>query len=105
MAQIHIDRSKLIKAAGQVEQVADQIEINMNNAANAADALPQGWEGKDYVVFRDRLKAIYGNDSVSKAMVRSMRAYADYLRFAEAQYKEAQIRAINKADGLKRRWF
>ena len=51
------------------------------------------------------IEAIYGNDSVSKAMVRSMRAYADYLRFAEAQYKEAQIRAINKADGLKRRWF
>ncbi len=105
MASIYVDHSCFEGAAKAVEEYVRKLDQGMNRANQAAEELSSGWKGSDYDAFMAKWHTIDDSSSVHAAMVQSLTAYAEYLRFAAAQYKNAQINAINRAERLSRRWF
>ena len=102
MAYIAVNRDKLTETAKAVENYSVTLKRKMQEAGNDVKALSASWEGKDFRQFTQQWEKATGGDSVYTKMVKALDSYAKYLRYAEAQYKDAQIKAINRANGLPR---
>lgn len=102
MAYIKIEHSKLNAAASEVEDYVALMKDRMSNAKGEVDTLSSNWQGADFMQFKTRWNKVTGNDSTYFRMLQSLESYAQYLRYAETQYKNAQIKAINRANSLPR---
>lgn len=97
---IKVDHSKFNSAATEIDIYISKHKKNMNYADQEVTNLSSAWQGKDSKEFQSQWDQLTDNDSTSKQMIKSLENYAKFLRYASSQYKEAQSKAVNKANNL-----
>lgn len=102
MAYIKVDHSKFETAASAVDDYVKIMKTKMKSAQGEVTALSSSWQGADYTQFRTEFDKVDNNDSTHIKMVKSLESYAKYLRYAANKYKDAQSRAVNRANLLPR---
>lgn len=100
MAYIKVDHQKMIAAAEQIESYVAQFDRDMKQADSAVVALSASWKGQDYQQLRAEWEEMKAPDSTSAKMRSALNGYAGALREAAKKYKEAQTKAINRANSL-----
>ena len=100
MAYIKVDHAKLSEAAGQIDHYISQHKSSMARMSNIVSSLSTAWNGEDYNQVQKEWMEIHSTDSTSARMIKSIQGYSDSLRAAATKYKEAQARAINRANQL-----
>lgn len=102
MPFIRVDHSRFESAAKQLESYIDYAKSRMKDANTSVNNLIQtGWQGDDSISFRNRWNLVDSKESVYYKMMKSLKSYADYLRYASNAYKQAQINAVNRANRLR----
>ena len=102
MAYIKVDHSKFEDAASAVDSYVTLMKNKLRSAQGQVTTLSLSWQGSDFAQFQTEFDKIDNDDSTHTQMVKAMESYANYLRFAANKYKDAQIRAINRANNLPR---
>ena len=74
----------------------------MKSAQGEVDALAASWQGSDNSQFEAQFNKLDNSDSTHRKMLKALESYSNFLRYAEAQYKEAQSKAVNRANLLPR---
>ena len=100
MAYIKVDHSKFESAASAIDTYIRLMKSKMNNAGGEVNNLAANWQGKDFAQFKTQWDKVTNNDSTYYQMIKTLESYAKYLRFAAQKYKEAQSKAVNRANGL-----
>lgn len=100
MAYIKVNHSKLESVASSVDNYVKLMKDKMKIAKSEVTSLSSGWQGKDYTWFKSQWDKVTNNDSTYFQMIKSLESYAKYLRYATNKYKEAQSKAVNRANGL-----
>ena len=100
MAYIKVDHAKISEAAGQVDNYISKHNFSMKKMGGAVSSLSTTWKGEDYAQVQKKWTEIDSADSTSAKMIKYIQGYADSLREAATKYKEAQARAINRANHL-----
>lgn len=98
--KIKVDHSQFEPAAVAVDEYVSSMKRKMNTANAHILSLRSDWSGEDYHAFLEAWGRATNEDSVYKKMVKSLESYADYLRYAGSQYKQAQTDAVNRANKL-----
>ena len=100
---IKVNHSEFETAASAIDSfVNDTMKKQMNNAEKEVDGLAASWQGRDYMQFKSQWSKVTGSDSSYTKMLKALESYSKFLRYAAKQYKEAQARAVNRANGLPR---
>lgn len=102
MAYIKVDHSKFEGAASAVDGYVTLMKNKMRSAQGEVTALSSSWQGGDFDQFKTEFEKLDHEDSTHRKMLKAMESYAKYLRFAGNKYKDAQARAVNRANGLPR---
>ncbi len=102
MAYIKVDHSKFEGAASAVDSYVNLMKNKMRSAQGEVNILSSSWQGTDYNQFKIMFDRVDNNDSTHMQMVKSLESYSKYLRFAANKYKDAQTRAVNRANSLPR---
>ena len=100
MAYIKVDHSKFEAAASAVDKYVTLMKNKMTSAQNEGATLSSSWQGLDYTQFKREFDKVDNNDSTHAQMVKSLESYSKYLRYAADKYKNAQSRAVNRANSL-----
>ncbi|MCP8969379.1 WXG100 family type VII secretion target [Ectobacillus ponti] len=100
MGHIRVNHSKFEAAAAAIETYVANHGKNMNAASQEVTALSSSWQGKDSAQFQQQWDRVADNDSTAKKMAKSMESYAKFLRYAAGEYKNAQAKAVNRANDL-----
>lgn len=102
MAYIKVDHSKFEDAASAVDSYVTFMKNKMHSAQSEITALSLSWQSSDSVQFRKEFDKLDNNDSTHIQMVKALESYSRYLRYAANKYRDAQARAVNRANGLPR---
>lgn len=102
MARIVVDYSRLEAAASAVDAYVETMKRKMAESESAVEGLAASWHGDDAAQFMAKWGTVSGGGSTYSNMVKSLESYAKFLRYAAAQYKNAQRRAVERASGLPR---
>lgn len=97
---IKVDHSKFDATASEIESYITKFKKNMSSADKEVTSLRSSWDGNDYNQFQSQWQKVSGTDSTSQQMLKSLENYAKFLRYSSSQYKEAQTKAVNKANSL-----
>ena len=100
MAYIKVDHSKFEIAASVIDSYVSSMKKKMANAGGEVNTLSANWQGGDFTQFKVQWDKVTNSDSTYIQMVKSLESYAKYLRYAAQKYKEAQSKAVNRANGL-----
>ena len=100
MAYLRVDYSKFEAAASAIDTYVASMKNKMRSASGEIDTLSANWQGSDFTQFKVQWDKVTNNDSTYSQMIKSLESYAKYLRFAAQKYKEAQSKAVNRANGL-----
>lgn len=102
MAYIKVDHSKFESAAYAVDSYVNLMKSKMRGAQSEISILSSTWQGSDFAQFKTQFNKVDDADSTHAQMLKAMESYSKYLRFAANKYKEAQSRAVNRANNLPR---
>lgn len=102
MSYIKVDHSKFESTALDIDNYVSMMKKKMQIAQNEVTSLSSSWQGTDFVQFRKNFDEVDNKSSVHVQMVKALESFSGYLRYAAKKYKEAQNRAINRANGLPR---
>lgn len=97
MAHIRVNRKQLERTASAIETYISKHKSRMGNIDGMVASLGTSWQGDDYTQLKKEWEQIEGANSTSDQMIKSLKNYADYLRFAGRKYKQAQNAAIDRA--------
>mgnify|MGYP005610381609 CR=1 FL=1 len=97
---IHVDCSKFNKTAEKIETYIENHEKNMKLATQEVKALSSTWQGKDAIEFQNQWNEVTEKKSTSQEMIQALENYAEFLRYAGNQYKDAQAKAVNRANRI-----
>ena len=100
MANIKVDYNKFEQAASAIETYIKRHSSNMGRIDQEMIALSSSWQGTDYAQVKKEWNEINASESISGQMLKALNNYAKFLRIAGKTYKEAQNRAITRADRL-----
>ena len=100
MAYIQTDHQQLKATAAAVDTYVETLKTDMKKARQQVYQLTRQWEGPDAEAYRERWVQASEQDSTYGQMVKTLQNYADYLRYAAEQYRNAQSNAVNRANGL-----
>ena len=100
MAYLRVDHSKFEAAASAIDTYVTSMKNKMRSAGGEVNTLSANWQGSDFTQFKAQWDKVTNNDSTYSQMIKSLESYAKYLRFAAQKYKEAQSKAVNRANGL-----
>ena len=100
MAYIKVDHKKFEHAASAIDTYVSRHKGNMSKIEQEMVALSGSWQGADYNVVKKQWDEIYASGSTSAMMLKALSNYAGYLRTAGKSYKNAQSRAVNRANNL-----
>lgn len=96
---IEINHSKLGNSALAINEYLDYIVKYMNLSTDKVNQLTsKNWLHDDALEFRNRWLKHNDSTSVTSKMKASLRNYSNSLKYAENQYRNAQSKAINKAN-------
>lgn len=102
MAYIKVDHSKFSDTAGAVNTYVTQLRNKMNGAEGEVNNMSSIWQGEDYKQFKSQWDKVTNGESTYSQMIKSLESYSEFLKYAAEKYKEAQARAINRANNLPR---
>lgn len=102
MAYIRVDHSKFEAAASAIDTYVASMKNKMRSAGSEVTTLSANWQGSDFTQFKAQWDKVTNNDSTYYQMIKSLESYAKYLRYAAQKYKEAQSKAVNRANSLPR---
>lgn len=97
---VEVDFSKFDNAIRQIEEYISLLEKKTASAQDEVNILLQSCQGQDISLFKSRWDEAHGAGSTYMELVRALKAYLAFLKFAESQYKSAQSKAISRASGL-----
>ena len=100
MAYIKVDHSKFSSAASAVDTYVNQLRTKMNSAQGEVNSLSSVWQGADYTQFKSQWSKVTNGDSTYSEMIKSLESYSEFLKYAAEKYKEAQTKAVNRANDL-----
>lgn len=100
MANIKVDHSKFESAATAVDTYVTLLKNKMRSSQGEITNLASSWQGADFTQFKTEFNKVDDADATHTQMVKALESYAKYLRFAANKYKDAQARAVNRANGL-----
>lgn len=102
MAYIKVDHSKFSVAANAVDTYVRQLESNMASAQGEVNHLSANWQGADYNQFKVQWSRVTNGESTYAEMIKALKSYSEFLRYSAEKYKDAQTKAINRANSLPR---
>jgi WXG100 family type VII secretion target len=102
MGRIRVDHSRFEQVAGKIDEYVRKHKSEMAAANSEVQGVYSSWQGEDAAKFQLQWEGVAAGDSVSQKMLNSLENYAEFLRFAATQYREAQANAVNRANGLPR---
>jgi WXG100 family type VII secretion target len=97
---IKVNHSKFEAAADAIDSYLSSKKKNMAAADREVQMLEATWQGADSKQFQQQWNKVDDNDSTSKNMTKALENYAKFLRYAASEYKEAQSKAVNRANWL-----
>ncbi|TDL71151.1 hypothetical protein E2R56_19205 [Rhodococcus qingshengii] len=97
---IKVNHSQFENAADAIDTYLSSQKRNMAAAEREVQSLGATWQGTDSKQFQLQWNQVEDNESTSKNMSKALENYANFLRFAASQYKEAQSKAVNRANWL-----
>ena len=97
---IKVNHSQFENAADAIDTYLTSQKKNMAAAESEVKNLESTWQGTDSKHFQQQWNKVDDNDSTSKNMTKALENYAKFLRYAASQYKEAQSKAVNRANWL-----
>lgn len=100
MAYIRVDHSKFARTASEVEAYVSLMKKKMAAAQGEVDNMANSWQGSDFAQFKSQWEKVTEKESTYKEMEEALENYAKFLRYAEEKYKDAQAKAVNKANSL-----
>lgn len=100
MAYIRVDHAKLSAAADRINGYVKKHSRAMKNMRASVEGLSSSWSGEDYMQLMKEWNEIEAADSTSGLMLKSIQNHSDSLKNAAEKYKEAQARAVNRANLL-----
>ena len=100
MAYIKVDHSKFEPAASAIDSYVTLMKSKMRSAEGEVTTLSTTWQGVDFNQFKTQWNKVTSNDSTYMNMLKALEEYAKFLRFAGGKYKDAQTKAVNRANGL-----
>lgn len=100
MAYIKVDHKKMINTADKIDQYIAKLDKNMRMIDGAVLSLGSEWKGEDYQQVKKEWNEINASGSTTDKMRTSLKSYADSICEAAKLYKEAQARALNRANTL-----
>lgn len=102
MAYICVDNNKFEGTASEIDKYVSLMKNKMKSAQSEIDALASSWQGSDFSQFKAQFNKLDNADSIHRQMMKALESYASFLRYAAAQYKNAQSKAVNRANLLPR---
>lgn len=102
MAYIKVDHSKFSGAACAVDTYVTQLRNKMNSAEGEVNNMSSIWQGSDYTQFKSQWNKVTNGESTYSEMVKSLESYSKFLKYAAEKYKDAQTKAVNRANSLPR---
>lgn len=102
MAYIKVDYSKMKNAYKAVDAYVKILDGDMKKAQGELTALSANWQGGDFTQFKKQWQKVDNSDSTHAQMVKSLKSYSEFLKYAEKEYKSAQKKAIDSANSLPR---
>ena len=100
MAYIYVNHSEFSNAAGAIDTYINLLRNKLNSAQGEVDNMSNIWQGYDYNQFKVQWNKITAGDSTYSEMIKSLESYSKFLKYAAEKYKDAQARAINRANSL-----
>lgn len=100
MAYIKVDHSKFENTASAIDRYVTLMKNKMRSAQGEVTTLSSSWQGYDFTQFKTEFDTVDNEDSTHTQMVKALESYARFLRYAASKYKNAQARAINRANIL-----
>lgn len=100
MAYIKVNHQKMLEAANQVDDYLTRLNKNMALIDSAVLSMEGEWKGEDYQQVKKEWNEINSSGATTDKMRTSLKSYAGSIREASKLYKEAQTRAINRANSL-----
>ncbi len=100
MAYIRVNHQLMLAAADQIDNYIAQLDKDMATIDSAILFLGSEWKGEDYQQVKTEWNEINSAGSTTDKMKTTLRSYAGSIREASKLYKEAQARAINRANAL-----
>lgn len=100
MVYIRVNHKRLGQTASSIDEYLRKHKAVMKKADSQVVQLGTSWQGKDYQQVKTEWNELNAKDSTSDKMLQSLESYAQFLRFCENKYKDAQSKAFNKANRL-----
>ncbi|WP_043932156.1 hypothetical protein [Bacillus sp. EB01] len=97
---IKVNYNEFERAANTIDSYISRQKKNMSLASHEVHSMGAAWKGEDYQSFLLKWNKLDDSDSTTYAFMKSLESYAEVLRYSAAQYKEAQSKAIQKANSL-----
>lgn len=102
MSYIKVDHSRLGSTADAVESYVELMKNKMRSADKEISALSFNWKGQDSNEYKMKWNTVCDDDSTYTKMMSSLKSYAGFLRYSAEKYKDAQTKAVNRANRLPR---
>ena len=100
MSRIRVNHYKFESTAAIIDEYIQKQESYMNIINSNIEEAGHYWSGKDYMEFCKQWNEINSTASTSEQIKKSLKNYAEVLRKTGNMYKEAQARAVNRANSL-----
>lgn len=102
MANIKVDYRSMDNAISSVDSYIRTAEAKMTAAQREVSYLASNWRGSDASKYMEQWNTVTSEGSAYRKMINALKSYSSFLKCAESEYKNAQARAINRANALPR---
>lgn len=100
MTYIKVDHSKFTYTVDKLDSFVTMMKKNIQNANTEIDILSLNWQGSDFDQFKKGWDKIDNDDSTQMQMIKNLESYGRFLKYASSKYKNAQAKAIDRANRL-----
>jgi uncharacterized protein YukE len=97
---IDVDYTEFEKAASAVEEYLIKQKQKMADGNQTIITLGTSWQGDDYNQLESKWNEMDDSSSTAGSLQKSLNNYAEMLRYVADQYKNAQKKAIDRANSL-----
>lgn len=95
---IRVNHRELDAAANKIESDISARKSLATQATAQIAGMKAVWDGADYSAYLNQWNRIFDASAAYPQADKVLKSYAEYLRYASGQYKNAQASAINKAN-------
>jgi len=97
---IDVDYTEFEHTASAMEDYVSKQKQKMTAGNQAVSTLGAGWQGEDFQTFQSKWNELDDSSATAGILKKSLEDYAEMLRYVAEQYKNAQKKAIDRANSL-----